>query len=61
MEASSAKCMYFEFHDHTYIGKISTVNVSFGCKGAMDLVNSPLALAALPKIKYLNCTFITNL
>ena len=33
MEASGAKCMYFEFHDHTFIGEFSTANISFGCKG----------------------------
>ena len=41
MEASSAKRMYFEFHDHTFIGEFSTANVSFGCKGVMYLVDFP--------------------
>merc|ERR1739842_115854 len=44
MEASSAKCMYFEFHDYTFIGEFSTANVSFGCKGVMDLVDFPEVL-----------------
>ena len=39
MEASSAKCMYFEFHDHTFIAEFSTANLSFGCKGVMDHVD----------------------
>ena len=30
MEASNAKCMYFEFHDHTYTGNCFTANVNFG-------------------------------
>ena len=33
MEASGAKRMYFEFHEHTFIGEFSKANVSFGCKG----------------------------
>ena len=33
MEASSAKHMYFKFHDHTVIAEFSTANISFGCKG----------------------------
>ena len=41
MEASSAKRMFFEFHDHTFIGEFSTANVSFGCKGVMYLVDLP--------------------
>ena len=41
MEASGAKRMYFEFHDHTFIGEFSTANLSFGCKGVMDLVEFP--------------------
>ena len=41
MEASSAKQMYFEFHDHTFIGEFSTAIVSFDCKGVMYLVDSP--------------------
>ena len=30
MEASNAKRMYFEFHDHTYNGDFSTANINFG-------------------------------
>ena len=41
LEASNAKRMHFEFHDHTFIGDFSTANVSFGCKGVMDLVDFP--------------------
>ena len=41
MEASSAKQMYFEFHEHTFIGEFSTAIVSFDCKGVMYLVASP--------------------
>ena len=41
MEASGAKRIYFEFHDHTFIGEFSTDNVSFGCKGVMYLVDFP--------------------
>ena len=39
MEASGAKRMYFEFHDPTFIGEFSTANISFDCKGVMDLVD----------------------
>lgn len=39
MEASGAKRMYFEFHDHTFIGDFSTANLSFGCKGVMEHVD----------------------
>ena len=56
MEASGAKRMYFEFHNYTFIGELSTANVSFGCKGLMYLVDFPQVLAALPNIKYSNCT-----
>ena len=38
MEASNAKCMYFKFHDRTFIGEFSTANFSFGCIGLMYLV-----------------------
>ena len=41
MEANGAKGMYFKFHDHTFIGEFSTVNVSFGCKGLMYLYDFP--------------------
>ena len=41
MEANSAKCMYFKFYDHTFIGEFSTANLSFGCKGVMYLVDFP--------------------
>ena len=41
METSGAKRMYFEFHDHTFIGEFSTANVSFGCKGVMYLYDFP--------------------
>merc|ERR1739842_241032 len=68
MEANSAKCIYFKFHDHTFIGEFSMANLSFGCKGVMYLVDFPevlaaftLVLSAFPNIKYLNCTFTANL
>ena len=47
MEANSAKCMYFKFHDHTFISEISTANVSFGYKGLLDLHDFSLSLGNL--------------
>ena len=42
MEASCAKRMYFEFHDHTYNGEFSTANVNFGSGSqALKLMHLP--------------------